>query len=146
MGCVCGSWSDGFRGNGLWPLHSRGGHYTGTPSPATNPPTLTRNFMRAHAHTHTHTHQVKLHEAQEAALKEALREAERAATRVAKGGSAVDMEYLKNTVIKVSDALGETREKSSESCLHAACCEPRTGVRARAHACLRALDAWISPS
>lgn len=49
----------------------------------------------------TQPSQVKLHEAQEAALKEALREAERSAARVAKSGSGVDMEYLKNTVIKV---------------------------------------------
>jgi uncharacterized membrane protein YgcG len=44
---------------------------------------------------------VRLHQEQEAALKDALREAERAAERTARAGSAVDMEYLKNTVIKV---------------------------------------------
>ncbi|KAI8468964.1 MAG: hypothetical protein J3K34DRAFT_292693 [Monoraphidium minutum] len=46
-------------------------------------------------------HQVRLHEAQEAALKDALREAERASARLQKAGSGVDMEYLKNAVIKL---------------------------------------------
>lgn len=49
---------------------------------------------------------MKLHEAQEAALKEALREAERAMARAERAGNSVDMEYMKNTVIKVGATYG----------------------------------------